>query len=390
MKRKGMELGLLAVIIAVMSAFLWSFTRQDYGYERYETGAVHYVKARTTEVLEQELTYSGSGGEYLTGYQRLTVEFLEGDRKGETQEIENYVTVEHHVIAREGQTLIICADEPDHAKPYYTVYNYSRGNGLLFLAAGFLLLVVLVGRRQGLMSCIGLLFTMSMVFCYLLPKLYKGNGGVGASAVTVAASCSVCCFCIGGLSRKTAFNIASSVVGGLSAGLFFWICTIVLRINGCTMDEAEALVLIAQSTGLKLEGVLYAGVMVSSLGAVMDIAASIGASLQEIVSLNPERTGKELFRSGMNIGRDAIGTMTNTLILAFAGGALATLLILISYGVQFNQLLSSNFLALEAAQGLAGSAAIVLTVPISAFINAAGCSLLHKKQKIKTSGGKQP
>ena len=79
------------------------------------------------------------------------------------------------------------------------------------------------------------------------------------------------------------------------------------------------MVLIAQATGLKLESVLYSGVMVSSLGAVMDIAVSISASLQEIVSLKPEIKKKELFRSGMNIGRDAIGTMTNTLILAFAG-----------------------------------------------------------------------
>ena len=110
----------------------------------------------------------------------------------------------------------------------------------------------------------------------------------------------------------------------------------------------------------------------------MDIAVSISASLQEIVSLKPEIKKKELFRSGMNIGRDAIGTMTNTLILAFAGGTLATLLVLISYGVQFHQLVSSNFLALEIAQGLAGSAAIILTVPISAFVNAVGRSFYHK------------
>ena len=387
MRRKWTEAGILLVILAVMAALMWSFTRQDDQYERYETGSVHYVKARTTEILEQELTVSGSGGEYLTGYQKLVVEFLEGDRKGETQEIENYVTVQHHVIAEEGRTLIICADEPDNAEPYYSVYNYSRGNGIWILAAGFLLLVVLVGRKQGFLSCVGLLFTMCMVFCYLLPQLYNGAGGFGASAVTVIASCAATCFCIGGLTRKTLFNIVSAVAGGLSAGVLFWICAMVLELNGCTMDEAESLVLIAQSTGLKLESVLYAGVMVSSLGAVMDIAVSMGASLHEIVSLNPELTWKDLFRSGMNIGRDAIGTMTNTLILAFAGGALATLLILISYGVQYNQLLSSNFLALEIAQGLAGSAAIVLTVPISAWINAWGYSLSHRQSK--NHGGEQ-
>lgn len=99
---------------------------------------------------------------------------------------------------------------------------------------------------------------------------------------------------------------------------------------------------------------------------------SMGAALSEIKELNPDTSAKQLWKSGMNIGRDMIGTMTNTLILAFVGGTLATLLVLISYGVHTTQLLSSNFIALELAQGIAGSAAVVLTVPISAAICSVG------------------
>ena len=109
----------------------------------------------------------------------------------------------------------------------------------------------------------------------------------------------------------------------------------------------------------------------------MDVAVSIGASLFEIRELNPEITSKELFKSGMNIGRDMIGTMTNTLILAFSGGAITTLMVLISYGVQYNQLISSNYISLEVAKGLAGSAAVVLTVPISAAV----CAYAYAKNK---------
>lgn len=378
MKQKHIEIGILITILIVIAGLIWNFTKQSFQYQQYDTGSVHYVKAKTVDILEQELTLSGSDGEYLTGYQKITVQMLEGDRKGDLLELDNYVTVQHHVIARQGQTLIICADEPDNAKPYYSVYNYSRSYGIWILAIAFLTLVVVVGRKQGLVSCVGLLFTMCMIFCYLLPQLYNGAGGFGVSVMTIIFSSMVSGFCISGLTRKTIFNIISSIAGGLLVGLLFQICAIVLQLNGCSMEESESLILIAQVTGLKLESVLYAGVMISSLGAVMDIAVSISASLQEIVSLKPEVKKKELFHSGMNIGRDTIGTMTNTLILAFAGGTLATLLILISYGVQFNQLVSSNFLALEIAQGLAGSAAIILTVPISAFVNAVGRSFYHK------------
>ena len=152
----------------------------------------------------------------------------------------------------------------------------------------------------------------------------------------------------------------------------------ILHITGCNLDAAEDLVLIAQATGLRLGDVLLSGVMVSALGAVMDVAVSMGASLGEISGLNPEMGRTELFRSGMNIGRDMIGTMTNTLILAFAGSSQATLMVLISYGVQYNQLMSSNFLTLEAAQGIAGSMAVVLTVPISAAVCAVGYGHLNK------------
>ena len=126
-------------------------------------------------------------------------------------------------------------------------------------------------------------------------------------------------------------------------------------------------------------GILVASVLISSLGAVMDVAVSMCASLTEIRELNPKIDSKELFKSGMNIGRDMIGTMTNTLILAFTGGALANLIVFMSYGIQFHQLVSSNFLALEIATGISGSAAVVLTVPISAAVTAFGT---QKKEKI--------
>ena len=138
------------------------------------------------------------------------------------------------------------------------------------------------------------------------------------------------------------------------------------------MEETESLILITQATGMRLNGILFGGIMVAALGAVMDVAVSLGAALYEIQILNPKISGRELFQSGMNIGRDMIGTMTNTLILAFAGGSLSTLLVFISYGIQFNQLISSDFFAVEVVQGIAGSSAVILTVPITAMVCAIG------------------
>ncbi len=114
---------------------------------------------------------------------------------------------------------------------------------------------------------------------------------------------------------------------------------------------------------------------------VLHLAASLAASLEELVLVNPDMGQKALLRSGLNIGKDVIGTMSNTLILAYVGTALNTMLCLIAYGYQFTQLLSSDYLAIELSQGLCATLGVVLTVPVTAGIAA----ILFSKRKIPAS-----
>ena len=376
-KNKCIEFLIVFVIVVGMMWMISAFETQEYEYHRYETSNIHYIKAKVMEILDQELTLTGADGEYFTGQQRVVVEFLEGDEKGQTREIDNYVTVQHNVVVKEGSYVTVCADIPNNGEAYYTIYNYYRNHSMIGMMCCFLLLIILIGRKKGFYSCLGLLFTITMVVCYLLPNLYHGKYAMIAAALTVIVSTLVSCFCIGGLSQKTIIYSVNTALGTFSAGVIYAIFSLILHINGCSLDEAESLVLISQATGLQMRGVLFAGIMITSLGAVMDVAVSIGAALCEIAEMNPDIDSKSLFRSGMNIGRDMIGTMTNTLILAFAGESVATLIVFISYGVQYNQLLSSDYLTLELAKGVAGSTAVVLTVPISACI----CALCYGKHK---------
>lgn len=376
-KSTRVEYLIIFIIIVGMMWMISAFDTQEYEYHRYETSNINYIKAKVIDILNQELTLTGADGEYFTGQQKVVVEILEGHRRGETQEIDNYVTVQHNVIVSKGSYVLICEDIPNNGEPYYTIYNYYRNNSIIGLISCFLLLIIIIGRKKGFYSCLGLLFTIVMVVCYLLPNLYRGKYAMAASVLTVIVSTFVSCFCIGGLSKKTIIYSANTILGTFSAGVIYAIFSQILHINGCNLDEAESLVLISQETGLQMRGVLFAGIMITSLGAVMDVAVSIGAALCEIAEKSPNIDSKSLFYSGMNIGRDMIGTMTNTLILAFTGESVATLIVFISYGVQYNQLLSSDYLTLELAKGVAGSTAVVLTVPISAVI----CALCYGKHK---------
>lgn len=381
-KKRLFEGLIIIAILLSMVAMVFYFSKQELSYKTYDTSTLHYVRGTVSEVTDQNITYSGADGEYITGIQQIKVKINEGELKGETVDIKNYITVQHNVVVNEGRRVIVCADTPQNAEPYFTLYNYDRSSTVWILAVVFILLVVIIGERKGLMSSIGLGFTMCAVICWLLPTLYNGGNGILVSIATVVLSTAVSCFCISGLAKKTLLNIISTAAGTLSAGLIYKLFSFVLVLSGASMDESEALSLISQATGLKLSGVLFAGVMISALGAVMDVAVSIGASLSEIRELNPDISSKELFKSGMNIGRDMIGTMTNTLILAFTGGSIAMLILLVSYGVHYNQLISSNYIALEVAKGLAGSAAVVLTVPISALVCAFGYNMVKTKNKV--------
>ena len=140
-------------------------------------------------------------------------------------------------------------------------------------------------------------------------------------------------------------------------------------LNGFNLSEAEELVLRAGDSKLHISGLLVSGILIASLGAVMDVAMSIASSCNELRELNPNLTRAELFRSGMNIGRDAMGTMANTLILAFAGASLNMLILFRVYDYPLIQIANTDAMAVEVIRGVAGSIGIVLTVPLVALLS---------------------
>lgn len=140
--------------------------------------------------------------------------------------------------------------------------------------------------------------------------------------------------------------------------------------TGLNLTGVESLNMISNVSGMKVYQLLTAGILIASLGAVMDLSISIASSIQEIYTSNPNINKKELFKSGMNVGKDMMGTMANTLILAFTGASLTMLIIIYSYNVSYNQLINMDMVSLEIIQGLTGSMAIIFTVPLVSFISA--------------------
>ena len=156
---------------------------------------------------------------------------------------------------------------------------------------------------------------------------------------------------IDGPSKKTLSDILGTIVGVIIAGTISYISSNIAHISGLTSNEAEGLIYIAEHRNVKIKGLTFSAILIASLGAIMDVAMSIASSIFELEKNNPKSSSKELLKSGMSIGKDIMGTMSNTLILAFAGSSLNMILFIIAYGMPYRQIINLDFLVAEIIQG---------------------------------------
>ena len=233
----------------------------------------------------------------------------------------------------------------------------------------FLLAAVLVGGKTGAKSLVGLLVTLLCLFWILIPMLMKGAPTLPTVFLVCAYISIVSLTILGGLKKKTVCAMAGTVAGTLLAMLFGLLAQALTRIDGLRLDDVEPLLQLRQAgESIGLRGLLVGGVIVSALGAVMDVTMGISSSLWELHTTNQKLGTRQLFRSGMNIGRDMVGTMSNTLILAFLGSSFTLILYLFSLGLETHQLLSSAYVSIEVISGVSSSIGVILSIPITALV----------------------
>ena len=308
-------------------------------YAEYERGVITDVLADNTET--DEVSDGGYRGEQL-----LLATVRTGQYKGETMQVSNFVGPLYGQPLQVGQSAVLLISTYADGTHTATVYEYNRA--------------------------VGLAVTLACLFYVLIPLLMKG----APTLVTVFLVCAyitvVTMVILGGVCRKTVCAALGTIAGTALALLFGLLAQGILHIDGLRLTDVEPLLQLRQTgTPLGLRGLLVAGVVISALGAVMDVAMSISSALTEVHAVAPGRSGRDLFRSGMNIGRDMVGTMTNTLILAFLGSGFSFILYLCSLGLNLRQLISSPYVATEVISGVASSIGVILAVPLTAAITAA-------------------
>lgn len=331
-----------------------------------------YESAKVLEVLADETYHDEALENAYRGDQTLLIELTSGSHKGETATVVNYLgpLARSHVSA--GELLTVEVTQQSGEITDLAVMDYNRQWVLLGIALVFILITVLIGGKTGLKSILGLVFTIICLIFVLVPLLLKGFSTIW-TVFGICAFIAVVCFTIlDGTSRKSVCAMLGTISGVALAAIFAAITQRLARVDGYRLigEGVEALMNLRQSgTPIQLSGLLVGGIMISALGAVMDVAMSVSSAVSELSEVNPDMTQPALWKSAMNIGRDMVGTMTNTLILAFVGGSFVMIIYYYALNTTMVQLLGSYWFCVELIKGLASSVGVILSVPLTALIS---------------------
>lgn len=330
-----------------------------------------FEKAKVVKILQDNLEENGT----RVGEQKVRVRMLTGVRKGEELDITSSSGYLFGAACKPGMKVIVMQSVAGDST-VASVYTQDREGVIYIFALIYLLVLCLIGGKQGIKGCLGLVFTFFCVIFVYLPLVYLKYSPFWTAVFVCFITTLVTMYLIGGPTRKTCAATLGTLVGVILAGVSAWCFSKASGISGYNVSDIETLMTLWNTNRIQVGGLLFSGLLISCLGAVMDVAMSISSAIDEIYRQNLSLSRKELFKAGLRVGRDMMGTDSNTLILAFAGSSVSTLLLDYSYNLPYQQIINSNNIGIAIMQGLAGSFGIVLSVPFTVLI----CTILfHKK-----------
>ena len=295
--------------------------------------------------------------------QTIQVRLLTGEFKGETVELDNMLTGNpYYDIKLKKNTKVILHAEDNGEGVEFSIEDIKRSGNLGWLSLLFCGLLIYVGRKKGFYSLISIGLTVLLITHALSPLILIGINPVLATILICVASTAATMYLVGGCNAKSTSAVIGAMLSLLFAGLLSYITMFTAHLTGFT--EENSMFLYTAHPELDFIGITISTMILATLGAVMDVAMSIASTINEIYITDNTKTVKDLFISGMNVGRDIIGTMANTLILVYLGGSLP--LLLLAGNIDLQKFINLNQVVTETASALIGSIAIVICVPFTA------------------------
>lgn len=343
-------------------------------YEAPVTTDASFEHARVIEVLAEKTSLSIRDTTVVTVV--FSAEITSGENKGKIFNMTQMLDEMSPPVppkVKSGDKILVMYNEPENESSAISGWSYAGVNnlpGVIFLVIAFFLLILFIGRGKGVSTIISLLITIAAIFFIYIPSLLLGqNIYISTIIITMFVIFSSLCI-LNAWNKKTLCAIVGNAGGILASGVLAFFINRAFGVTGILDQDYLFLTMLEGGTSINLPALIWGGILIGSLGAIMDVSMSISSAMFELSEQMYEPSFKKLVISGMNIGRDAIGTMTNTLILAYVGGSMATILLFAAYTQDFVILLNYEMLLVEIIQAVVGSIGILLAVPITVLFSA--------------------
>ncbi|MBR2317078.1 MAG: YibE/F family protein [Spirochaetales bacterium] len=347
------------------------------------------LKARVIQINNrniQKIEDDSGSGETTT--ENISIEFtakiLNGYKKGmkvpAVQTVDSYLPVKIKEI-EVGDKILLCRINDPKDGNYWMFAEYLRSDTLLWLGGAFIALLIVFGHIQGINTILSLTFTCVSVFYVLIPAILAGKNIYFWSICVAVFITAMTLLIVYGTSKKALCAAMGCLAGTAVSGGIASVTGYIMNLTGVLNDESLYLLYLNPENPINLKAITFAAILIGAIGAIMDVAISLSSALYEVKEKAPDTPANEIFRSGLTIGRDMMGTMANTLVLAYIGSSLSLVLLLIAYRTSWLGLFNRELIVAEILQTLSGSIGILFTIPLTSLI-CAWIYTIKKRTKI--------
>lgn len=322
----------------------------------------------TTIIEEKEIIPQGGTDKQL--YQKIELRGTSGAYKDKKVIVENgnfaSASIQKYSV---NDKLYISHAKDITGNDMYYVTDFVRRDALLWLFVIFISVVLLIGRKYGFMSLLGMGLSFIVIFRYILPNILTGKNPVTTAIIGSFMIVPITFYLSHGWNKKTTVAIVGTIISLVITGILASIFVGLAKITGFSSEEASFVQIIHQGS-VDIKGLLLAGIIISGIGVFDDITVSQAAIVVQLKETSPKLTLHNLYTKAMSVGHDHIASVVNTLVLVYTGSVLPLLVLFIGNPLPFSEVINTELIAEEIIKTLVASIGLILAVPITTYIAA--------------------
>lgn len=378
-KNKQAWVSVLVCILLIILLFIIPTGYEQAG-AAYRDGGER-VPAKVMAIDNSNIIYTGLVN---SGEQSCTVKILSGSHKGEEHTAKNILSgsLEQDKIYEVGDKalVLVSIDAATDTVVSASMIDHYRIDLELLLMLAFFALLILFAGMTGLRAVLSFILSVLAIWKVLIPCCLNGYNPIFIGGIITAGLTLMIIALVFGFDRRCLAAVTGAGAGLLVTCLLGIICTNTFKIQGAVMSFSESLLYSGYSS-LDLTQIFMASIFIGSSGAMMDLTVDVTAAVNEVAQKRPDLSRLELIKSGMRVGRAAMGTMTTTLLLAYSGGYIALLMVFMAQGTPLINIFNYKYVSSEIIHTLVGSFGLVAAAPLTAI--AAGIFLAGHAEKAK-------